>query len=64
MLNYDSNKWKIMQILNEFVISMILLYMYLVAQAMSFQTKNELSHAHVQSVKQWDTTAQLFLARL
>ena len=43
-----------MQILNEFVISMIVLY--LVAQAMSFQTKIELSHAH--------TTAQLFLARL
>ena len=53
-----------MQILNEFVISMIVLYMYLVAGAMSFQTKNELSHAYVQSVKQWDTTAQLFLARL
>ena len=39
-----------MQILNELVITMIVLY--LVAQAMSYQTKNELSHAHVQSVKQ------------
>ena len=39
-----------MQILTEFVINMIVLY--LVARAMNFQTKNELSHAHVQSVKQ------------
>ena len=51
-----------MQIQNEFAISMIVLY--LVARAMSFQTKNELSHAYVQSVKQWGTTALLFLARL
>ena len=39
-----------MQIVIEFVISMIVLY--LVARAMSFQTKNELSRAYVQKVKQ------------
>ena len=45
-----------MQILIEFVISTIVLW--LVARATGFKTKNVLSRAHVRSVKQWDRTGR------
>ena len=55
MWNHASDKWLIMQILIEFVIDTLVLE--LVACDTSFWTKKTLSHAHVQSVKQWDRTA-------